>query len=242
MSYPLVAKPDVGERGDFIKIIHSPEELLLYAKKLKRPYLVQEFITDSFEAGVMVIKDPQSQLTRVTSVVTKGFLSVRGDGKASLEELVSKIPRARFQWNRLIELGWDPKKIPQANEEIILEKIGNHKRGTTFLNGNHLITNEVLETAKKIASQTPGFFFGRFDLKAPSEKEFKMGRGWKIMELNGAFSEPGHIYDPKNNLLSAWRDLVIHWLDLADISSKSPQKPSSFMSFVRVWLQYRQRS
>ena len=44
------------------------------------------------------------------------------------------------------------------------------------------------------------------------------------MELNGVSSEPGHIYDPKNTLWSAYRDLARHWKIIADISIQQQRR------------------
>ena len=44
------------------------------------------------------------------------------------------------------------------------------------------------------------------------------------MELNGVSSEPGHIYDPKNTVWNAYRDLAKHWKIIADISIQQQSK------------------
>lgn len=241
LSFPLVAKPDVGERGDNIRILKNYDEVVHYKSELGRPFLLQEFLDTSFEAGVMVIRDPDSDNVTVTSVVSKVFLNVTGDGKSTLEELVMMQPRARFQWKRLSP-GLNAKMIPAAGERIILEKIGNHKRGTTFINSNHLITSEVQKVFSDIVKSIDGFYIGRFDLKTPDEKSFSKGAGIKIMELNGAFSEPGHIYDPAGKLVYAWKDLVVNWWALASISGANQargHRATSFINFARLYFDYK---
>lgn len=241
LSFPLVAKPDVGERGDNIRILNNFEDVVLYKRELARPFLLQEYLDSSFEVGVMVIRDPVSDKVTVTSVVSKVFLNVTGDGKSTLEELVMMQPRARFQWKRLSP-GMNAKLIPAPGECIILEKIGNHKRGTTFINSNHLITPEVQKVFSDIVKSINGFYIGRFDLKTPDEKSFSSGAGIKIMELNGAFSEPGHIYDPEGKLIAAWRDLVVNWWALASISGANQARghqATSFMNFARLYYDYK---
>ena len=37
------------------------------------------------------------------------------------------------------------KKQPKNNEEVLIEPIGNHSRGTTFLNANHLINQDLAQ-------------------------------------------------------------------------------------------------
>lgn len=243
-SWPLVAKPDVGERGDHVAIVRDLNELKNYARNLKRPFIVQEYLASNCEAGVMVVRLPDTNQVLVTSIVTKGFLQVTGDGKNTVETLALALPRARFQWPRLKALGVDGTRIPKRDEVVLLEPIGNHKRGTTFIGGQHLRNAAVQATVEKIVSDIPGFYFGRFDLKAPSLEAFTRGEGWKIMELNGAFSEPGHIYDPQEKLWRAWRDLVYHWWMLAVVSGQNIRRgrgAGGFWEFMRVWKAYRHR-
>jgi hypothetical protein len=243
-SWPLVAKPDVGERGDNVAIVRDLSALKDYAHKLKRPFIVQEYLSSNCEAGVMVVRLPDTNQVIVTSIVTKGYLQVTGDGKQTIAALIEALPRARFQWLRLKSLGLDDKRVPANGEIVLLEPIGNHKRGTTFIGGQHLRNAAVQATVEKIVADVPGFYFGRFDLKAPSLEAFARGEGWKIMELNGAFSEPGHIYDPHEKLWRAWRDLVYHWWMLAVVSGQNIRRGKNaggFWEFMRVWKAYRHR-
>ncbi|MDH4467262.1 MAG: hypothetical protein QE271_04320 [Bacteriovoracaceae bacterium] len=244
LTYPLIAKPDVGERGDFVKIIHSELEMMTYTNQLKRDFILQEFISHPFEAGIMAVRDPVTLKTKITSIVTKNFLSVVGDGKLTIEELASRIPRAIFQIPRLKEDGFDFDTIPSKGECVLIEPIGNHKRGTMFLNGKHLITDPLNQWIDSLFRSTPGLFFGRFDIKCLSESEMKLGRNIKILELNGAFSEPGHIYDPSENLLNAWKDLWCHWWTLASVSGKNKllgHNGGSVRKFLSTWIQFLKR-
>lgn len=240
-KFPWVAKPDIGERGDHVSVVQSKDELLDYYKKLKRPFILQEYLTSPFEAGVMVYRDLKTLKLFITSVAIKGYLKVTGDGQRSMHDLVKESPRARFQWERL-KTNFSVDFIPEKDEEIILEPIGNHCRGTTFINANELITPELAIALEEALSGVDEFYFGRFDLKADSAKDLKLGRTIKIMELNGAFSEPGHIYDPKEKLWRSWRDLLVHWNLLASICAKNMgrgHRPSTFLEFFTLYFDYR---
>lgn len=241
LSFPIVAKPDIGERGDNIEIIYDLNQLHLYSQKLKRSFLLQEYLPSEFEAGVMVIKNIHTGKFEITSIVTKDFLHVLGDGVSTIGELMEKKARARFQLERFQERR-DLYTILPLGERLILEPIGNHKRGTTFLNSNHLMTQQLEAHFHEVSSSIEGFSFGRYDVKATSEMEFLAGRGIKIMELNGAFSEPGHIYDPQESLILAWRDLVIHWMRLAEVSghnAKNGAKATSLSRFIELYGEYK---
>ncbi len=237
-TFPVVAKPDIGERGSHVTVVHSAEELAAYAKNVGRQFLLQEYLSSNFEAGVMVIRDPASGDFRITSIAVKEFLTITGDGVKTLQELIIELPRARFQWDRL-KSKFEGKKILKAGESLLLEPIGNHCRGTIFKNGNHLVTPELTKVMRELAGSIKDFHFGRFDLKAHSEEEFQRGETIKIMELNGAFSEPGHIYDPEASIFHSWKDLLIHWNQLAGIAGQNIKRGHRPLTLKELWTLYR---
>lgn len=238
LSFPVVAKPDIGERGSHVTIIQTTSELESYQNLVGRSFLLQDYLPSTFEAGVMVIRDPASGKYQITSIAVKEFLTVRGDGKKTLRELIMELPRARFQWERLkTKIASD--KILGAGESLLLEPIGNHCRGTIFRNKNHLGTQKLLQVMTELASSIPDFHFGRFDLKAESEEKFVLGETIKIMELNGAFSEPGHIYDPEASILESWKDLFIHWNQLAKIAGNNIKSGHRPLTLKELWSLYR---
>lgn len=57
----------------------------------------------------------------------------------------------------------------------------------------------------------------------------------KILELNGAGAEPGHIYDPKFPFLQAYKVLFQHWNILYQISKANYEKGISYMSAREAW-------
>jgi len=239
--FPVVAKPDIGERGVNIRLIYTMEELEKYFHDLGRPFIVQEYLTSQFEAGVMVFRDPKTRQLQISSIVTKEFLKVRGDGVSTIKKLMLKNPRSRFQWERL-KNEIEANRILNKNEELLIEPIGNHSRGTAFINSNDLATKELTSALDEALSPMKEFYFGRFDLKADSVEDLKLGQTIKIMELNGAFSEPGHIYDPKEKLWNAWKDLISHWIILSKVCRDNYQRgyrATPFLEFACLYKDYK---
>jgi len=219
LSFPLVVKPDQGERGKGIEVVHAKMELQSAVGSHPTPFLIQPYLDLPFEAGVFYVRMPNEPHGRVTSVVVKGFLTVTGNGQDTLETLALQNMRAALIWNDLKGCLWDnPQRVLDEGEVVVLESIGNHSRGTAFLDGRHLIEEAVVEEANRLASCIPGFFYGRFDLRAPSEEDFVAGRGWQLVEVNGANAEPAHIYQEGASLLSGVRSLVQHWTWACEIS------------------------
>ncbi|WP_317899595.1 hypothetical protein [Aurantibacillus circumpalustris] len=239
IEYPIIAKPDVGERGNDVCKINNENELITYHNNSNFFYIIQEYIDYDFEFGVLYSRMPDSTKGVVSSVTLKEFLSVVGDGKSSILELMKKSTRARFQINRFKkEMGDAIHKIPLLNEKVLLEPIGNHCRGTRFINFNHIINQNLHEVFDEISLPINGFYYGRFDLKAKSVEDLQKGISIKIMELNGASSEPGHIYDSDYTLINAYKDLLAHWKRLADISAMNIKKGEQAVSFKLIAKSY----
>ena len=233
MSFPLIAKPNIGERGFLVQKINSEEELQKYIyENSSTDFIIQEFVNYEIELGVLYFRFPDAPAGKVSSVTLKEFLNVTGDGRSSILELMEKNARARFQIKRLkAKMGEKIFQIPQQREEIILEFAGNHCLGTKFINGNHLINEKLNTVFDTIAKPINGFYYGRFDLKVKSLDDLYEGKNIKIMELNGVSSDPTHIFDPNSYLLKAYKDLASHWKIIYLISKKNRDngiKPVTF--------------
>ena len=183
LSFPLVVKPDQGERGKGIEVVHAKAELQSAVGSHPTPFLIQPYLDLPFEAGVFYVRMPNEPHGRVTSVVVKGFLTVTGNGQDTLETLALQNMRAALIWNDLKGcLRDNPQRVLDEGEVVVLESIGNHSRGTAFLDGRHLIEEAVVEEANRLASCIPGFFYGRFDLRAPPRRilwRAADGNSWK---------------------------------------------------------------
>ena len=221
-SYPFIMKPDVGERGKDVEIIHSAQELKSYLKDKAFDLIVQEFVDYDLEFGVLYHRLPGASQGKVTSLVQKGFLTVTGDGKSNLNELISKEIRAKNRLDYLQnKFGYELEKVLPLEEKMRLESIGNHCRGTTFHNANHLINESLTDVFNQISLEIEGFFYGRFDLKVPSLDDLYHGRNIKILELNGVSSEVAHVYDPDYKLIQAYKDIGLHMNFIYQIARKN---------------------
>ena len=217
-QFPVICKPNIGERGNAVEKVSNIESLEKYHAS-SDDYLIQEFIDFDIELGVLYHRFPSNKSGIITSITKKSFLKVLGDGKSTIEQLMKLSDRARFQMLAMQKkLGAGMKNIPKKNESILLEPIGNHCRGTTFLDFNRLINKELTNVFDKISIPIEGFHYGRFDLKVKSIEDLYLGKNIKIMELNGVSADPGHIYDPEYKLMKAYLDVAMHWKILADLS------------------------
>lgn len=220
LSFPLIFKPDRGERGFGVEKINSEQQMNAYLQKVDRDFIVQEYIDYPLEFGVMYSRIPGEKTGEIHSLVQKEFLSVVGDGKSTLIELFQKNERTQFHFDLVTSLFKNElHTILPKDERKELVAIGNHARGTTFLDATHLINEQLHTTFDKIALPIEGFYFGRFDLRVPTLDDLYKGENIKIMELNGVNSEPAHMYDPNMPLLKAYKIMFHHWSIIYKISS-----------------------
>jgi hypothetical protein len=231
LEFPVVVKPDVGERGFKVELIHNADELRLYLTDNEDTLIMQEYIDLPMEVGVFYYRLPNEDKGTVSSIVLKGLLSVTGDDTLSIRQLMMKSERAKLQINRLTEAGnIDLSYIPRKNEKILLEPIGNHNRGTTFLDGNYLINQKLIDFMDSLSHHIEGFYYGRYDLRCQDDEALYKG-DVKVMELNGSVSEPAHIYSPGFSLLEGYRVLYHHWRILYKISRMNHKNGVPYMSF-----------
>jgi hypothetical protein len=83
-----------------------------------------------------------------------------------------------------------------------------------------------------MCQQVPEFYFGRLDVMYNNWDELSRGENLAIIELNGASSEPTHIYDTKHSIFIAWREIIRHWKLLYRVSKLNKQQKSiSYMTY-----------
>lgn len=216
-EFPLVVKPDVGERGAGVVIVQDEFELATELLSRTAHTIVQRYV-EGAEFGVFYIRHPQETQGRIFSITTKIMTSVTGDGRKTLEELILDDERAYLSQKHFRTIYQERlNAIPAAGEKVVLAKLGSHCRGALFLNGSHLITPCLEAEIDRIARTFDGFYFGRFDLRCPDEEALRKGEGIRLIELNGVTSEATHIYHPHTSLLIAYRTLISQWRQAYDI-------------------------
>jgi hypothetical protein len=232
LSFPLIFKPDLGERGWMVKRIYTESDIDTYLSQIKIDFIIQELIDLPFEFGLFYVRFPNDANGKVNSITGKDFLSVTGDGTKTLQELILQKDRAKLQWNVLSETYKNELSlILKKGERKELVSIGNHCLGTTFLNANHLITPKLNESFDRISKQIKGFYFGRYDLRCASLSDLENGNV-KIVELNGCGAEPAHIYHPGASLWDGISVLFRHWQNLYRVSAQNHALGIPYISFA----------
>ncbi len=238
LAYPVVLKPDAGERGSGVSIVRSNRELEDYLLASGRTNVIIQEYAAGFEFGVFCYRFSQADRAQIFSITRKVFPSVVGDGQSSLEELILKDKRAvcmsRAYFAAQRERLWE---VPAPNTLVQLIEIGTHCRGCIFLDGDEVRSSELEAAIDKLAKTFAGFHFGRFDIRTQSLEDFQQGKNFKVVELNGVTSEATSIYDPKNSLFDAYRILFRQWrlaFEIGQENRKLGAKPSTITRLGRL--------
>ena len=230
-SFPLIFKPDLGERGWMVRRMYNEADVEKYLSEIKIDFLIQEFIDSSLEFGVFYTRFPSQEDGFVNSITGKEFLSITGDGKKTVQELILEKDRAKIHWSTLKQKYADRlTDILPVGERFELVSIGNHCLGTMFLNKNHFITPKLITTFDSISKQIDGFYFGRFDVRCKSVEDLENGN-IKIMELNGCGAEPSHIYQPGSSIFAGVKALIIYWQNMYRVSRENHALGVPYLSF-----------
>jgi membrane protein DedA with SNARE-associated domain len=237
LNFPIVVKPDSGERGANVHIAKSFEELENLFEKSVQDLILQEFAPGE-ETSVFYYRYPSEKNGKIFSITEKRFPKVTGDGESTLEELILQDERAiclaKKYFDRNKEGLFD---VPKNGEIVQIIDIGTHSRGAIFLDGGWMKSEILEKTIDKICQEFKGFYFGRFDIRTKSFEDFKRAENFKIVELNGVTSESTNIYDPKYSLFQAYKILFKQWKIAFEIGAENYKlgiKPTSIIEMSKL--------
>ncbi len=221
LQFPVVLKPNAGERGKGVRIIHSLRELEEQISDFSTESILQQF-ADGVEASIFYFRYPKAAKGEIFSITEKRFPTLIGDGKSDLETLILRDPRTVCLARKYLDQNIDRlEDIPADGEEIQIVDIGTHSRGAIFVDGGWLRTPKLEQTIDEICRGFSGFYFGRFDIRARSFDDLMTGQDFKIVELNGVTSESTNIYDKRFSLWGAYRILFRQWAIAFEIGSQN---------------------
>ncbi|BBH54143.1 ATP-grasp domain-containing protein [Fluviispira sanaruensis] len=221
LNYPFILKPDIGQRGYAVRVIHNIDELMNYVNQANFSIILQKKSQYENEAGIFYYRYPNEKFGKIFSITDKKFPFVVGDGKTKLGQLILNDKRAQIiasvYFKRFKEKLF---LTPEKNQIIPLSECGNHCQGAIFLNGQNLKTDKLEKAIDDIAKTIPHFYFGRLDIRYKSKQSLMNGMDFEIIEVNGAGSEATHIWDAQTKLKDAYQVLFTQWKILFKIGYK----------------------
>jgi hypothetical protein len=251
LTFPIVAKPDMGCRGVGVRRISDEGDLAAYisAFPADQRIILQQLIDYEPEAGIFYVRRPGEARGRIVSLTLKYFPYVYGDGCSTLRELIERDRRAGPLAHIYLPRHKDRLELVLADgEPFRIAFAGSHSRGTIFRNGNNLITEAMTDAFDRIAKDVKEFYFGRFDVRFSSIEQLQAGQGFKIVEINGAGAEATHIWDRNTKLRDAYRALMMQYAAMWEIGAANGKRgfrPARLRDFIsayrgetKLWPQY----
>lgn len=233
LSYPVILKPDFGQRGIDVTAVDDATALRDYLSTASFDTVMQEYV-DGVEFGVFYVRQPDSANGDIFSITHKCFPSITGDGKHTVEQLISQHSRLHYMAAFLFEKHDNIlHTIPADGTIVKLVTLGSHCRGSLFLEGEQYRTDILIKTIDHISKHINGFYFGRYDIRAESIEAFKRGE-YKVIEVNGVTSESTNMYDPRYRLIDAYRILFAQWRLAFEIGQKNVLKGHAPMNLKEL--------
>jgi membrane protein DedA with SNARE-associated domain len=243
LSFPVVLKPDVGQRGSGFRIVHTAAAAAAHLETNPEPLIAQEFLPGPEEAGIFYRRFPHEERGRILSITVKVFPTLTGDGARTIGQLINDDARAGLIAGVYRQrLGARLGEVPARGETVRLVSAGNHAQGCIFRDGAEFITPALEERIDEISRAVPGFFVGRYDVRFPSYADLARGEAFKILELNGAASESTNAYDARHTLIRAYAILFEQWRIVFAIGAANMSRghrPTPLRRVIREWLAYR---
>lgn len=241
LSLPIVGKPDVGCRGAGVKLLHTADQVRDYiaAFPVKGCIQFQQLSEWEAEAGVFYVRFPGEKQGSISSLTLKYMPFVVGDGSSTLQQLVSRDPRAgelQHLYAQRHRANWQ--RVLPAGEPYRLVFSASHCRGAVFRDGAQYIDSRLSEALDRIFDDIPGFHYGRLDIKFRDLDALMAGENFTIIEINGASSESINIWDRNASLLDAFKTLLQQYrtlFKLGDANRRCGHRTPGIKALWQAW-------
>jgi len=238
LEFPVVLKPNKGQRGSAVAVIRSEQEMKDYLWNHPEDILIQKHISGE-EFGIFYYWDIQENKGEILSITHKCFPKLIGDGESNLRTLILDTPRTNYMARYLLQLHEESlDHVLKKGEEFITVEIGSHCRGSLFLDGNEYYSEALRTEIAKLSKAVPDFYFGRYDVRVPSIEDLQKGRNIQILEVNGVTSESTHIYDPKHSVFYAYKALFKQWKLAFQLGADNLKQNDSVPVSLKQFLEY----
>ena len=246
LSFPIIAKPDLGLCGYGVRRIDNLAELHTYlaAFPINETVVLQQYLPQEGEAGIFYVRDPHSDVGSIVGLALRYFPRVMGDGHRSVAELVHADVRAcRVLGSVKHECLLANTRVPDEGESVRLSTVGSTRVGGLYRDGGSYISPQLTAAIDAIARDMPDFYCGRFDVRFDNLQALNAGKGFTIMEINGAGSEAIQAWDPTIGLIKAFRMIFAKqrlMFEIGDARRRDGVAPIGLMALARLnWRQQR---
>lgn len=207
--------------------------------------LLQAYVPYEGEAGIFYIRKPGEDVGVIHSLALVYFPYVVGDGVSTLRELILRNPRTAAKSD--LYLGFstehnglssrDLESVPVAGAGVRLSMAGSGRLGGIYCDGRSYITPALTERFDALSKSMPEFYFGRFDIRFKSLEALQRGEEFSIVEINGACSEPLHIWDAAISVREKYRhlfDALLLLFEVGDLNRRRGFQPMPVRDFLEL--------
>jgi hypothetical protein len=185
--------------------------------------------------SVFYYRFPNQKKGVITGFIQKELMEVIGDGNSTLIELIQEHPKAKYRLEEMrIKHADNLKVILPKGEKYFLTYAANLNRGARFVNLKHEIDEDLHRVFDELSLKT-NFYYGRYDIKCKSIEDLKQGKNYVILEFNGSGAEPNHVYNTGYSLIQAYKEILMHWKVLFEISRYNHRNGTPYWSFSKGW-------
>lgn len=205
LSFPVIAKPDIGWCGFGVRRIDDEAALDAYidAYPAGETLLLQEYLDLPGEAGVFYVRWPEASAGRLLSLTVRHPPHVVGDGSSTVRMLIRRDDGLRER----ITLYRDLERIPERGQMVPLSTVWSFRMGGCYKASSGAVTPALEAALDSIASSMPNLHVARFDIRFASDSALSRG-DFKIIEINGAGSEAIEFFDSSIPLFAAYRGIL----------------------------------
>ena len=236
LEYPFVVKPDGGMVGLLVRVINDEAQLRRYYDLVKADWMAQKMLPYQTEVGVFYVRHPNEEKGKIVGLNQKVPLSVVGNGKSTVGELVKNDPKTAVFEEQIYAKqadNWD--KVPANGEFFQLIFTGNRKNGARLVEMIKEVDDEMVALFDKFSHYKNGICYGRYDIKCESLESLKKGENYGILEFNGSHSGYGHLYHCGKSWTEVYREVYKLWNELYDISVANHRNGTPYLSFIEGW-------
>ncbi len=241
LSYPLVAKPDIGSRGKGVSLINDEAGLRAYitAYPMGERFILQTRCSQPVQATLFYARQPDEAKGRILSVTVKEILVVTGTGVRTLRELILENPRgARFAHLYLPKLAAQWNDILPIGEIKPMSFAASRHQGAVMHDRSDLINDSMNLYWDGIARQIPEFHFGSFDVCASSLEDLVSGTDVHLLEIDGVGAEDPSVFNESTSTGDAYRtlwDRLSLAYDIGADNRRRGHKADSLLYLFSLW-------
>ncbi len=260
-EFPLMHKPNKGERWAQMYYLPTMEALELHRKKVingeipRQSYSIQQYCDWPQEYCLQFYQHYDAKkrpIIEVGSLALREMPFVTGDGTNNVEELIRLLSWVSEQHkeNIISKISQtQPQlltKIPAIDEQVQIVFTASIDFGTKYrtIEQTHERKEQLEALLTNLLTSLPPSFLsvGRFDLKAKSLESLLAGEV-KIIECNAGGGIPTHVYDESLTIPEKYEELFKHFDKMYEIIKQNKIPIASWVwtiisrpGFIRVSL------